>query len=86
MLDLGHNFFDKYHCIYFDNFFTSLKLLQILYENKTYACGTFRNGRKGWPAELSSKGKKSQPIWNEESQKLYSQEILWLLSGKISEK
>lgn len=60
VLDLGQHFFDKYHCIYFDNFFTSLKLLQILFENKTYACGTFRNGRKGWPSIQTKNKKKSK--------------------------
>ena len=37
---LTEPFYNKYHHVYFDNFFTSLDLLEDLEENGTYACGT----------------------------------------------
>ena len=41
----------KYH-VYFDNFFTSVSLLEDLVKDKIYACGTVRANRKGFPNEL----------------------------------
>ena len=36
----------KYHHVYFDNYFTSLKLLEDLED--IYTCGTAQNDRKGF--------------------------------------
>ena len=36
--------YGKWHDVYFDNFFTSLELLQTLFCNKTLACGTLKSG------------------------------------------
>ncbi|CAG5053672.1 unnamed protein product [Parnassius apollo] len=43
--------------IVFDNFFTSLPLLEILYSEKIYAVGTIRANRKGLPPEISKQNK-----------------------------
>ena len=43
---------EKYHHIYFDNFFTSVELLEDLEEVGLYSCGTARSDRKGFPSEL----------------------------------
>ena len=48
----------KFHHIFFDNFFSSPKLLQDLLEDNIYACGTARINRKGWPSDLKNKSKK----------------------------
>ena len=40
------------HEVYFDNFFTSLPLLQHLKEHGINACGTIRSNRKGLPIDL----------------------------------
>ncbi|KAG8239658.1 hypothetical protein J437_LFUL019355, partial [Ladona fulva] len=40
------------HHVYFDSFFSSVGLMNILYDNKTYACATTRPTRKEWPTEL----------------------------------
>ena len=48
----------KFHHIYFDNFFSSPKLLHDLLEDGIYACGTVRVNRRGWPNELKNKTKK----------------------------
>ena len=57
VIDLGQDFFGKYHHLYFDHFFTSLKILQLLLNEKTYACGTVKNVKKDWPTELTSQEK-----------------------------
>ena len=47
--------YGKWHEVYFDNFFTSLELLQTLFCNKTLSCGTLRSGRRGFPKEMYDK-------------------------------
>ncbi len=44
--DLTTSLKDKHHNVYFDNFFTSVKLLQDLEEIGIYACGTARSDRR----------------------------------------
>ena len=39
----------KFHHVYFDNFFTSVKLLEDLEKDGLYACGTARSNRVGFP-------------------------------------
>jgi hypothetical protein len=47
--------YGKWHEVYFDNFFTSLELLQTLFCNKTLSCGTLRSGRRSFPKEMYDK-------------------------------
>ena len=49
---LTADFKGKHHHVYFDNFFSSLKLLEDLEEDKIYGCGTARKDRKGFPTQL----------------------------------
>ena len=42
----------KNHHVYFDNFFTSAKLLLDLEMNSIYSCGTARKNRTGFQEEL----------------------------------
>ena len=42
----------KFHHVYFDNFFTSVQLLEDLEEVGLYACGTARSDRSGFPPSL----------------------------------
>ena len=49
VLDLTRDIWGKYHHVYCDNYFSSVKLFECLLQNKTYACGTFRVNRKGIP-------------------------------------
>lgn len=44
----------NYH-VYFDNYFTSVKLLEELAERNIYSCGTVRANRKGLPQLLQDK-------------------------------
>ena len=47
--------YGKWHEVFFDNFFTSLPLIQTLFTNKTISCGTLRSGRKEFPKEMYDK-------------------------------
>ncbi|XP_053381991.1 piggyBac transposable element-derived protein 1-like [Mercenaria mercenaria] len=42
----------SHRCVYFDNFFTGVQLMEDLLDNGLYGCGTVRVNRKGFPAEL----------------------------------
>ena len=50
--DLTQHLKGKNHHVFFDNFFTSEKLLRDLAYNNIYACGTARKDRKGFPLDL----------------------------------
>ena len=55
---LTRNIINKFHHVYFDNFFSSPKLIQDLLADDIYSCGTARINRKGWPSDLKKKPKK----------------------------
>ena len=50
--DLKH----KYHHVYFDNFFTSVQLLEQLEEDGIYSYGTAWKDRRGFPPALKAHG------------------------------
>ncbi len=52
--DLSKDFYGKWHHVYFDNFFTSKKLLCDLEYIQIYGCGTARRNRLGFPDELKN--------------------------------
>ena len=52
--DLTNDFQGKHHHVFFDNFFTSLELIQDLKEVGIYACGTARKNRRGFPDQLQN--------------------------------
>jgi len=45
----------NWYIIFCDNFFTSAKLIEDLYNDKILCCGTLRSRCKGFPAELFEK-------------------------------
>ena len=51
----GHNFQGKH--LYFDNFFTSLSLLENLKLHNIKACGTIRLDRTGIPSDFAKKNR-----------------------------
>ena len=58
---LTHNILNRNHQVYFDNFFTSINLLVYLLKNGTYASGTLRTNRVGFPCQLKQFIKKGLP-------------------------
>ena len=50
--DLTKDFKDKWHRVYFDNFFTSKALICDLNKGGIYGCGTARKDRRGFPDTL----------------------------------
>ena len=52
----------KNHHVFFDNFFTSEKLLEDLLEDDIMACGTARKDRKGFPMALKNAKLKNRYI------------------------
>ena len=57
VMDLAQHIANKNFHLYFDNYFTSPKLLTDLKSIGTYACGTVRAGRKGLPPSFKEKKK-----------------------------
>lgn len=49
---MSEPFSGENHHIFCDNFFTSVRLVELLKSRKMYACGTIRTNRKDWPVEL----------------------------------
>ena len=52
----------KHHHVYFDNYFTSLGLLEDLEQDQIYACGTARKDRKGFPDLLKKPNLKDRCV------------------------
>ena len=57
VLDLSQSLEGKHYHLYFDNFFTSVDLLQTLKERGIYACGTVRQTSRGFTPALKLSGK-----------------------------
>ena len=54
VFELMEGYPNKNHHVYFDNFYTSLKLVQDLGKAKTLSCGTVRVGRGEFPPDLKT--------------------------------
>lgn len=61
VLSLTDAFRNKFYCIYFDNFFTSIPLISKLLNDGIFACGTFRVNKKFYPKHLMKNDKKYMP-------------------------
>ena len=51
---------DRHHHVFFDNYFTSFRLLEDLEKDGIYGCGTARKDRKEFPAALKNPGLKER--------------------------
>ena len=60
VLKLSESVKGKHHQLFFDNYFTSLPLLDKLLAQGTYACGTIRTNRKNFPFVISEEAKRFQ--------------------------
>ena len=49
VLELLKPYLGKGHTLYVDNFYSSTVLFNLLYDNRTNACGTVRRKRQGMP-------------------------------------
>ena len=58
VLTLSEPLRGKHHQLFFDNYFTSITLLDKLLARGTYGCGTTRTNRKNFPSEISEEVKK----------------------------
>lgn len=64
----------NWYIIFCDNFFTSAKLIEDLYQNKILCCGTLRSGRKGFPGELFDKAA---------IKRMQRGDIIWRMKGPM---
>lgn len=58
VMDLSEKIAGKNHILWFDNFFTSVDLLEQLQDKGTHACGTIRHNRRGLPTLAQDKSLK----------------------------
>ena len=73
VMEMVGPFLNKNHHIYFDNFFSSPKLLEDLLKEKTYACATVRPNRKGLPPCAKRKLKqKGETVCSQKSNLLFT--------------
>ena len=54
VLDLMAPFLNKGHCLFMDNYYSSVKLYETLLAQGTTACGTLRLNRKGLPDDIKT--------------------------------
>ncbi|GBP34217.1 PiggyBac transposable element-derived protein 3 [Eumeta japonica] len=54
VLELTEHEWGKGKVVYFDNFFSSISLLEKLKNENTFACGTIRSNRKGLPPNMTA--------------------------------
>ena len=60
VMELSKDYSYKFHHLYLDNFFGSIKLLHDLQKQNIYACATVRVNRKGLPGEIKKTWKTSK--------------------------
>ena len=58
VLTLAESIKGRHHQLYYDNYFSSISLLDKLLKQGTYACGTIRTNRKNFPSQISEDAKK----------------------------
>nr|CAH7740638.1 unnamed protein product [Callosobruchus chinensis] len=52
IIDLTENIKNRGYCLYFDNFFTTIPLMQKLLDRELFGCGTLRQNRKHFPKQF----------------------------------
>ncbi|KAK9739518.1 Transposase IS4 [Popillia japonica] len=56
--EISNTYQDKGYCLFFDNYFSTVPLIQELLERKFFTCARFRSDRKYSPADLLKDVKK----------------------------
>ena len=59
-MKLTENLNNKYHHVFFDNYFTSFQLLEDLEKDSIYGCGTAHKDHKEFPAAVKNLGLKTR--------------------------
>lgn len=54
IMKMADRFLERGYHLFFDDYFSSVKLGQDLEEKGTYMCSTIRTNRSGWPKELNA--------------------------------
>ena len=72
VMNMTEPFWNKNHHVYFDNFFSSPKLLEDLLERKTYACSTVCVNRKGLPSCAGTKLKPTEIVCSRKNHLLFT--------------
>ena len=80
---LGKPYYNTYRHFYFDNYFSSVPLLEHLLENKTYACSTLRHNRKQFPADLKKIKLKRGEIRTRQNKNLVCKRLVTILSTNV---
>lgn len=62
VIDLTRQLVGRNNQLYFDNFFSSVQLMNRLQEERIYACGTMRKNRKGF-AHLTEVKQRGESVW-----------------------
>ena len=65
--DLTQNLMGKNHHVFFDNFFSIVKLVEDLLKDGIYSCGTTRANRKDFPKELAATNREVKALQQGES-------------------
>ena len=60
VLKLSEALSGHHHQVYFDNYFTTIPLVQKLLARDTHACGTVRSNRKQYPKEICEEAKRGE--------------------------
>ena len=81
---MTESYYEKFHVVYIDNFFTSLPLVRFLLEHGTYCCGTIRVNRVGLPREIKNPRCVRKPGDIVRLQKDSIQAIAWFDRRKVT--
>ena len=74
LLDMGHH-------VYFDNYYNSPTLIDLLHKRKTCACGTVRNNQKSLPLTLTqAKLKQGKTVFHHKNNLLA---LKWMVKREV---
>jgi hypothetical protein len=82
VLHLTEPYWGKWHHIYFDNYFSSVKRMKLLPTHNSYSCRTARVNRKGWPLQFRNPA--LLKLKRGESRKLQKEDVTAIVCSKIN--
>ena len=63
VVQLSQHYLDYGYCLFFDNYFSSVKLAERLLRRNTFMCATTRSNRKEFPPDLSKSKLSMYPFY-----------------------